>query len=106
MKRFCSLFLVLVVINISVSIADAQTLIPDENLQAAIRETLDIRQGRRITVAHLESLTTLNAPNSEISDLTGLEYATGLKFLYISRNSIESFQPLTDLVELCAVTRR
>ena len=47
--------------------------------------------GAPITRAEMASLTRLEAPNSEISDLTGLEYA-GLTYLdlgavYVSRES-------------------
>ena len=52
--------------------------IPDANLRAAIETALGKASGASITPAEMAGLTRLEAPNSNISDLTGLEYATNL----------------------------
>ena len=45
-------------------------------------------------------MTTLKAPKSKISDLTGLEYAINLKVLKLARNQITDISPLTGLTKL------
>ena len=52
--------------------------IPDANLRAAIETALRKARGAPITRAEIASLTRLEAPDSDISDLTGLEFATNL----------------------------
>ena len=52
--------------------------IPDANLRAAIETALRKASGAPITQAEMASLTRLEAPDSDISDLTGLEFATNL----------------------------
>ena len=43
-----------------------------------------------ITVADMLTLTELNTPNANISDLTGLEYATNLTFLHLGAEYVEA----------------
>ena len=52
--------------------------IPDPNLRAAIESALGKTSGDTITVADMTGLAELNAPNANISDLTGLEHANNL----------------------------
>ena len=52
--------------------------IPDANLRAAIETALGKASDAPISKAEMATLTVLEAPNSNISDLTGLEYATNL----------------------------
>ncbi|MDE0554338.1 MAG: leucine-rich repeat domain-containing protein, partial [Candidatus Poribacteria bacterium] len=52
--------------------------IPDANLRAVIANKLGKASGAPISRAEMATLTVLEAPNSNISDLTGLEYATNL----------------------------
>ena len=47
--------------------------IPDANLRAVIEDSLGKASGASITQEEMASLTRLEAPNSNISDLTGLE---------------------------------
>ena len=57
--------------------ATAQVVdIPDPNLRAAIESALGKVSGATITIADMETLTKLEAGNANISDLTGLEFAT------------------------------
>ena len=55
--------------------------IPDANLRAAIETALGKASGAPISRADMVSLKLLEAPDSDISDLTGLEFATNLKRL-------------------------
>ena len=52
--------------------------IPDANLRAVIENSLGKARNASITRAEMATLTRLEAPNSNISDLTGLEFATNL----------------------------
>ena len=69
---------------------------PDANLDALIREALSKPVGEDITIDKLASLTHLWANNSGITDLSGLEYCTNLRWLRLSGNQIRDISPLVD----------
>ena len=71
--------------------------IPDPNLRAVIEETLGTRIIRPEVMA---TLTTLNASNKDISDLTGLEFAVNLEELWISENPVSDLSPLAGCINL------
>ena len=76
--------------------------IPDPNLRALLEEKLGTKAIRPSTMA---TLTTLNAKERNISDITGLEFAVNLEELNISGNPISGFSPLagcTNLIRLFA----
>ena len=76
--------------------------IPDPNLRALLEETLGTKAIRPSTMA---TLTTLNAKERNISDITGLQFAVNLEELNISGNPISGFSPLagcTNLIRLFA----
>ena len=77
--------------------------IPDENLRAAIESALRKTRGASISRAEMASLTRLEAPDSYIRDLTGLEFATGLISLNLSNNSISDLTPLSGLTSLTSL---
>ena len=82
-------------------IATAQTVnIPDPNLRAAIETTLGKASGTPITAAEMETLTFFRAIDANISDLTGLEGATNLTYLFLWNNAISDLTPLGDLTNL------
>ncbi|MDE2724457.1 MAG: leucine-rich repeat domain-containing protein [Gemmatimonadota bacterium] len=74
--------------------------IPDANLRAAIEIALGKTRGASITRADMVSLTSLEASTSDIRDLTGLEFATGLTSLNLSENIIPDLTPLSGLTNL------
>ncbi len=84
--------------------------IPDANLRAVIADSLGKARGAAITRAEMATLTRLAAPNSNISDLTGLEHATGLTRLVlgavsvsgglVNSNEISDLSPLSGLTNL------
>ena len=78
----------------------APLAIPDANLRAAIETALGKASGAPITRAEMVRLTQLEAPNSNISDLTGLEFATNLTRLKLNSNSISDLTPLSSLTNL------
>ena len=77
--------------------------IPDANLRVAIETALGKVRGAPITRAEMASLTSLEASSSDISDLTGLEFATGLTPLNLSYNIISDITPLSGLTKLTSL---
>ena len=81
--------------------------IPDANLAAAVRETI----GRSLTTHTMLHFIKLNAPNRQITDLTGLEQAHTLRTLslggewvsgegYVNSNAVSDISPLAGLTRL------
>ena len=83
-----------------VSTPDMEITIPDLNLRAAIIATLNIAAGEPITAADMATLTELDAPDSFISDLSGLESAINLKVFTLYDNAISDLSPLAGLVNM------
>ena len=84
--------------------------IPDAKLHAAIASALGKESNALITADEMATLTRLDAPNSGIRDLTGLEFATSLTRLhlgidkvegrYVNSNDISDLTPLAGLTNL------
>ena len=74
--------------------------IPDPSLRAQIETALNKQADAPITAAEMATLTTLQASNANISDLTGLEHATNLTSLELHENSISEISPLAGLTNL------
>ena len=84
--------------------------IPDANLRAAIEDALGMAPGTPITADEMATLTRLEAKNANISDLTGLEFATHLTRLELgpervanewrNSNAIKDLSPLAGLTRL------
>ena len=83
--------------------------IPDPNLRSAIEEALGLPAGSSITQQEMGRLRDLEAGQREITDLTGLEFASNLIGLYVSGNwninissasSSLDLSPLSNLTEL------
>ena len=93
--------------------ATAQVVeIPDPNLREVIRETLQLPEGVPITQQEMLRLRHLEGGDREITDLTGLEFASNLIGLYVSGNwtvnnsssaSSLDLLPLSNLTELKVV---
>ena len=89
--------------------------IPDSNLRSAIEKTLGKASGTTITTADMANLTSLEAQNVNINNLTGLEAAPNLRWLdlgteyveaerrYINSNSISDLSPLVNLTNLTSL---
>ena len=73
---------------------------PDANLRTAVRNELGLADNETLTQAKMLDVGILEAPNSQIANLTGLEYATKLKYLILDRNNISNLTPLQNLTEL------
>ncbi len=74
--------------------------IPDAKLRAAIAAALGKASGATITKGEMSTLTTLGAQDADISDLTGLEFATNLTMLLLDNNRITDLAPLSGLTKL------
>ena len=59
----------------------AVVTVPDAALREVLEDSLGLSSGDPITEAALAKLTVLEAPHKGIVNLTGLEYATGLRRL-------------------------
>ena len=74
--------------------------IPNANFRAAVEAALGMTPGTPITSADMTILTSLEARNWGISDLTGLELATNLTRLNLSNESLfETFEPVQPVEE-------
>ena len=102
MKRFCRLFIFLIVLSGWIpNLAAAQVVnMPDVNLAALVRDRLDLAPNAPITRQALQRLYGLNdhrdlgvKRKSPIKDLTGLEHATNLQSVYLSFHDISDLGP-------------
>ncbi len=104
-KILLFIFLLLLIVSFLLVNVDNKILfadevtIPDPNLEAALREALGKPIGD-ITIADMESLTSLYAVNREIVNLSGLEYAINLTILELSQNQISDISDLSGLINL------
>ena len=80
--------------------------IPDANLRTAIESALGIAPGGTITAEAMATLTTLEARDGGISNLTGLEYATNLTVLGLDDNNISDITAVTGLTNLTLLVLR
>ena len=94
-------------ITVTISITDVADTpvetavnISDANLRAKIESALRKTDGDPITATEMATLTSLNAQDSSISDLTGLETATNLTTLKLGNNSISDISALSGLTSL------
>ena len=74
--------------------------IPDPNLRAKIAEALGVSPNAPIFRPNLETLTHLEAQKSNISNLTGLAFATNLRELRLHDNHITDISALLNLTHL------
>ncbi len=69
----------------------------DPNFEALIREELEIPT-EDITNQDMWTIQELDGANRNISDLTGIEYCSGLHTLRVPENNISDLSPLSELV--------
>ena len=101
-----TLMLCVLLFSVPLSISAQTVNIPDANLRTAITEALDKPQGSRITSDEMSTLTHLEAHNSNIRNLTGLEFATKLEEIRCNNNSIADLSPLVGLSKLRVIELR
>ena len=83
--------------------------IPDSNLRTAIETNLGLALSNPIALSEMAALTRLTASNANISDLTGLEFATNLTTLELGpervANEWRNSNAVSDLSPLAGLTR-
>ena len=93
------------------AVAETTIDLPDTSLRAAVETALGKAEGDSITPSEMATLTRLEANNANISDLTGFEFATHLKALWLdgeevvqgtwrNSNSVSDLSPLAGLTNL------
>ncbi len=102
MKKILTLFLILLVVFGCSSRQYVE--IPDENLAAAIRDALKLRQNAKIPKLKLAELTELTVPRKGIKDLSGLENAAELTSIVLYGNQIRDITPLAGLKKLTKIS--
>ena len=81
-------------------IKNDETGIPDVNLYNFLVSVADSNADNILTLIELEMITALDAADSEISDLKGLEYCKNLERLDLSNNNITTIEELKELSNL------
>ena len=89
----------LVTIGLAQPPDETSVTFPDANLEAAITEAIDKATGD-ITPSDLAALTSLDASESKITNLVGLQYCTNLTYLEVQENDIVNISPLAGLTNL------
>ncbi len=83
--------------------------IPDQNLAAVVRDTLGIKVNSEITQLDMLKLTTLKRSEKQdkpikselkITNLTGIQHALNLRYLYLWNNQIRDITPILALKQL------
>jgi hypothetical protein len=87
-------------LTVTVNSSNFTVTIPDPNLEAAIRATLNIPAPTSITRSDMLLLTDLLADYRGIVNLEGLQCAENLSYLDINRNLISDLRPLSSLTSL------
>ena len=95
------------------AMAGAAVDLPGPNLRTAIETALGVAPGDPIAPAEMATLTRLTASNANISDLTGLEFATNLTTLELgpervanewrNSNAVKDLSPLAGLSYLTSL---
>ena len=86
---------------IAPGVVSAQVVdIPDPSLRAAIVAALNKAPGDAITRAEMETLVELRAPNRDITDLRGIEFAINLTELDLWGNNVSDISLLSSLTNL------
>lgn len=77
--------------------------IKDEKLKEALIAQIGKLDGKDITVADVESLTSLNLSNKELTDLIGIQQIEKLQILDISNNELTNIDILENMTELTSL---
>jgi RNA polymerase sigma factor (sigma-70 family) len=78
----------------------SEAWMPDPALRAAVRGELGLLPDIPLTKEKVLKLGYLYAHDKDISDITGLEFATNLRELHLSQNPITDLGPLSNLTQL------
>lgn len=102
MKRFLgsSLFLVTVFLGHGNGVSAAEPIMPDPNLEEAVKYQYDIDAKVHIYQDQLENLVSLEGSFWGINDLEGIQYAKEIETLYLEGNNLEEVNELKVLKNL------
>ena len=104
MKSIYIVCLVLILFGVASSVGIAQEeWMPDANLRRTVRESLELPDDVLLTQLEIKQLTEVDASESQITDLTGLEHATNVTWLKLGVNEIRDISPLAGLIRLEAL---
>ena len=78
----------------------AAVSIPDAGLRGAIEDALGKQSGEAITSGDMSRLTILDASNSGISQLDGLQHAVNMRGLYLQGNRISDVSSLANMARM------
>ena len=81
-------------------LASVKIKITDPNLERAVRVTLGLSDEIPLTQLVMNQLTGLEANDSQLTDLTGLEHAVNLTWIDLGANEIRDLSPLARLIHL------
>ena len=99
MKRI-SVLILLVVLAVG-SVWGEVVEIPDPNLRAALEKALGKNEGDVITLTDLASINSqLDLQNSNINDISGIQYCVNINNLNLNENEITDISLLSDLQNL------
>ena len=85
--------------------ASAQNVdFPDANLAAVVRTKLSLAEDADIPQTDLARITSLTGNRKGITNLEGLQHATGLTLLQLRGNPISDFTPISSLTNLTNLT--
>ena len=98
MKQFS--FTVVLCLAVVLSICAQEIVMPDNNLQRAVRNALSLNPNEPVTHQNLQMLERLNAEVHGIVDISGLQHAINLYHLILSGNHISDLTPLARLTKL------
>ena len=96
---FCFTLFLLICLMIPVMVTAQPVDIPDPNLRAAIEGIFGKASGDPISTAEMATLIYFDTKEANISDLTGLESAVNLTFLFLWDNAISDLRPSVGLDE-------
>lgn len=100
-KIFPFVFLIIMLFGLLITAIsiDQSVTFKDENLESAVRETLD-HSGKPIFKSQLLDIVELNLEDKEISDLSGIEHFRNLEILNLRNNNIKDVGALQSLTNL------
>ena len=104
--RLSLLSMTLLAVCLSASAQDDKPLIPDKNLEAAVRRSVFEKRDndKPLTAEDLEKISTITGRGKGIKSLQGLEHCRALAELVLPDNEIGDLSPLKDLKELQTAT--
>jgi hypothetical protein len=95
-----------VVLLVGLSACSPVVFVPDQGLEAAIRQEIRKPLSLFLTRADLEKITTLNAASMNVNRLDGLQYCTNLRKINLNDNNVRNIDALAPLTKLTHVHLR